>query len=71
MREIGRHWPGRIFLIVLLLALIGMFIAPKFFFKPVVVFGWMPLPYFVGVVFCLVWLVAYLVYFFRFWPYRH
>lgn len=71
MREIARHWPGRIFLIVLLLSTIGMFIVPRYFFKPKILFGWITLPYFFGVIYCLIWLVAYLVYFFKFWPYRH
>lgn len=77
MKEMTRHWPGRIYLILLLLSIIG-FIAFLAFGgtdadangDAIVVFGWMTMPLFSGVVFVLFWLVTYLVYFFAFWPYR-
>jgi hypothetical protein len=37
---------------------------------PILVFGWITMPLAAGIVFILVWLIAYLIYFFRFWPYR-
>jgi hypothetical protein len=70
MREIFRHNPGRIFLIVLLLSVIGILWVPKYFFKPHIFFGWLPLPFLAGIIFVLVWLVAYLIYFFKYWPFR-
>lgn len=77
MREIAGHAAGRIFLAVLTLSIIAMFAAVSSGMMetapgeaPVLVFGWMTLPLVVGVLFVLVWLVAYLVYFFKFWPYR-
>ena len=36
----------------------------------VVLFGWMTFPLVLGAAYIIVWLIAYLVYFFRFWPYR-
>ena len=77
MREIARHWPGRIYLILLLLSIVGFiaFLAmggtdADANGDPVIVFGWMTMPLFAGVVFVLFWLVTYLIYFFAFWPYR-
>jgi hypothetical protein len=70
MREIAKHKPGRIFLIILLLSIIGMLWVPRYFFEPRICFGWMTPPFLAGFIFCLIWLVAYLVYFFRYWPYR-
>ena len=70
MREIMRHTPGKIFLSVLLLSVIVMLYIPKFFFQERLFFGWMTLPFLSGVLFLLVWLVAYLIYFFIYWPYR-
>lgn len=70
MREILRHTPGRIFLIVLLLSVIGILWVPKYFFKPHIYFGWLPLPFLAGILFVLVWLIAYLIYFFKYWPFR-
>lgn len=77
MKEMMRHNPGRIYLIALLLSIV-VFIALLVMGvtdaneagEPVVVFGWMTMPLFVGVLFVLFWLVAYLIYFFVFWPYR-
>ena len=77
MIEAARHWPGRIFLLVLLLSIIGFIAflvtggtdAPAEG-EPIVLFGWMTMPLLSGVAFVLVWLVSYLIYFFGFWPYR-
>ncbi len=77
MKEIIRHTAGRIYLIALLLSVIGFIVAlvvgvtetPESG-EPIVVFGWMTMPLFVGVLFVLFWLVAYIIYFFFFWPYR-
>ena len=77
MIEAARHWPGRIFLLVLLLSIIGFIVflvtggtdAPAEG-GPVVLFGWMTMPLLSGLAFVLVWLVSYLIYYFGFWPYR-
>jgi len=71
MREMVRHTAGRIFLCILLLSTLGMLYVPKYFFQERIFFGCMTLPFLSGILFLLVWLVAYLVYFFFFWPYRH
>ena len=77
MKEIMRHAAGRIYLLALLLSVIG-FIAilvvgvtetPESG-EPIVIFGWMTMPFFVGVLFVLFRLVSYIIYFFFFWPYR-
>ncbi len=47
-----------------------MFIVPRYFTEVRLFFGWMTLPFLSGVVFLLVWLVAYLIYFFAYWPFR-
>lgn len=70
MREIFRHTPGRIFLIVLLLSLIGILLVPRYFFEPRIFFGWLSFPYLVGLILVLIWLVAYIIYFFKYWPFR-
>ena len=70
MREICKHNPGRIFLLVLLLSLIGMLWVPRYFFEPRIYFGWLSTPYLAGLILILIWLIAYLIYFFRYWPYR-
>ncbi len=62
MREIFRHNPGRIFLVILLLSVISILWVPKYFFKPHIFFGWLPLPFLAGIIFVLVWLLAYLIY---------
>jgi len=77
MKEMARHAAGRIYLIALLLSVV-VFIAVLFMGltetpeggEPLVVFGWMTMPLVIGVLFVLFWLVAYIVYFFFFWPYR-
>ena len=77
MKEMARHWAGRIYLIALLLSIIGFiaFLAlggtnADANGDPIIVLGWMTMPLFAGVVFVLFWLVAYFIYFFFFWPYR-
>ena len=77
MKEMARHWAGRIYLIALLLSIIGFiaFLAlggtnADANGDPVIVLGWMTMPLFAGVVFVLFWLVTYFIYFFFFWPYR-
>jgi hypothetical protein len=77
MKEMMRHGPGRIYLIALLLSVV-VFIAVLFMGvaeltsagEAVILFGWMTMPLVVGVLFVIFWLVAYLIYFFFFWPYR-
>lgn len=70
MREMFKHTSGRIFLIVLFLSVAGMLYITRYFSNKVLIFGWMTLPLFAGYIFTLVWLIAYLIYFFKFWPYR-
>lgn len=72
MREMLEHRAGRVFVAVLILSLLGMLAAIGFglFERTVLLFGWITMPLLAGAVFILVWLGAYLVYFFRFWPYR-
>lgn len=70
MREIFRHSAGKVFLTILLLSIIAILYIPKFFFQERIFFGFMTLPFLSGILFLLVWLVAYLIYFFLFWPYR-
>ena len=70
MREILKHTPGRIFLSILFLSIVGMLFIPRYFSSKILVFGWMTLPLVAGLVFMFVWLVAYLIYFFKYWPYR-
>jgi hypothetical protein len=77
MREMARHTAGRIYLIALVLSVVGFIVFLVIGGtdvagngEPVIVFGWMTMPLFAGVVFVIFWLVAYLIYFFGFWPYR-
>ena len=72
MREIWEHTPGRIYLVVLLLSVVGTIgvIVAGVLEKKVLLFGFMTMPLVVGASFVVVWLVAYLIYFFGFWPYR-
>ena len=77
MIEMVRHTAGRIYLIALLLSIIG-FIAflvvggtdAAANGEPIIVLGWMTMPLVAGVLFVIFWLVAYIFYFFFFWPYR-
>lgn len=71
MREIIKHRGGRIFLFILALTLVFILCVPNFFTSDVLLWGFITLPFFSGTVLLLIWLVAYLVYFFFFWPYRH
>ncbi len=77
MKEMMRHGPGRIYLISLLLSIVAFIVvifmgvtelAPTG--EAVVVFGWMTMPLVIGVLFVIFWLIAYLIYFFFYWPYR-
>ncbi len=77
MKEMMRHGPGRIYLIALLLSIVGFIVLLALGVtelsesgEPVIIFGWMTMPLFIGVLFVVFWLVAYLIYFFFFWPYR-
>jgi hypothetical protein len=77
MREILAHTPGKIYLTVLLLSIVLMAVAIGIGVLdtpadgvPILVFGWMTMPLVVGVVFVIVWLIAYLIYFLKYWPYR-
>jgi len=77
MREIIRHKAGRIYLIALLLSIIGFIVflalggtAVPENGSPILVFGWMTMPLFAGILFVVFWLVTYIIYFFFFWPYR-
>lgn len=77
MVEMTRHTAGRVYLIALLLSVVG-FIALMAVgvtttpagAGPILVLGWMTMPLVVGIGFVLYWLVAYVIYFFFFWPYR-
>ena len=70
MREIIKHTPGKIFLSILFLSIVGMFFVSRYFTAKVLLFGWMTLPLVAGFVFVFIWLAAYLIYFFKYWPYR-
>ena len=77
MKEIVRHTAGRIYLIALLLSVIGFIVFlvmggtdATASGEPVIIFGWMTMPLFSGVIFTLFWLISYIIYFFFFWPYR-
>ena len=70
MREILKHTPGRIFIGILFVSIVGMMFVPRYFSSNILVFGWITLPLAAGIVFVIIWLVAYLVYFFKYWPYR-
>lgn len=77
MREISGHLAGKIFLAVLILSIVALLAIIAMGYMetapgedPVIFFGWITAPLAAGIGFVLVWLVAYLVYFFKFWPYR-
>ena len=77
MREIIRHTAGKIYLIVLLLSVVGViaFLAlggtdVDSTGEPVVLLGWMTMHLVAGALFVIFWLIAYIIYFFFFWPYR-
>lgn len=70
MRELIRHKAGRIYLVVLFLTIIGMLYIVRYFNLKILVFGILPLPFFAGICFLIIWTIAYLIYFFKYWPYR-
>ena len=77
MREMFGHTPGKIFLAVLAISVLAVFIIVGAGYmetpegeEPLLVFGWITRPLAAGIVFVLIWLAAYLVYFFKYWPYR-
>lgn len=71
MREIFGHKPGKVFIIILFASIIIMLYIPCYFFEPTLYFGFITAPFLSGIILLAVWLVAYLIYFFLFWPYRH
>jgi hypothetical protein len=70
MREMTRHWAGRVFLLVLALSSAGMLYMTRYFESQVLILGWMTLPFAAGLLYMLVLLLAYLIYFFGYWPFR-
>jgi len=77
MIEMTRHTAGRVYLIALLLSVVGFIVLLALGFTaapesgvPILLFGWMTMPLVLGVAFVAYWLVAYIIYFFFFWPYR-
>jgi len=70
MREMTRHGAGRLFPLVLLLSTLAMLYIPGRLTESRLMFGWMTPHFVAGIAFLTVWLVAYLVYFFGFWPFR-
>jgi len=70
MREVIKHKAGQIYLVVLLFTIIAMLYIVRYFSQKILVFGLLPLPFFAGICFLVLWAIAYLVYFFRYWPYR-
>lgn len=77
MREMSGHTAGKIFLAVLALSVIAMLVIVGMGFMetpegsaPVLIFGWITKPLAIGIAFIIVWLAAYLIYFFKYWPYR-
>jgi hypothetical protein len=77
MKEMTRHTAGRIYLISLLLSIIGYIVflviggtTAGADGVPILIFGWMTMPLFSGIIFITFWLVTYIIYFFFFWPYR-
>ena len=70
LREVFAHRAGRIFLFVLLLSVVGLFAVTPLFSRPVIIMGWISLPFAAGIIFLLIWLCAYLIYFLKYWPFR-
>ena len=70
LREVFAHRAGRIFLLVLLLSVVGLFAVTPLFSRPVIIMGWISLPFAAGILFLLIWLCAYLIYFLKYWPFR-
>lgn len=55
---------------VLLLSVIGLFAVTPLFSRLAIIMGWISLPFAAGIIFLLIWLCAYLIYFFKYWPFR-
>lgn len=70
MREVIRHRAGKIHLLVLLLTTIGMLYAIRYYDRKILVFGFLPLPFFLGICFLMIWAISHLIYSFKYWPYR-
>ena len=71
MREVWSHWPGRIFLVVILGSwVLAHTVVQTLFERDTVLFGWMPSPIAVGIGIFIIWLVAFSIYLSRYWPYR-
>lgn len=70
LREVFAHRAGRIFLLVLFLSVVGLFAITPLFSRPEIIMGWISLPFATGIIFLLIWLCAYLIYFFKYWPFR-
>jgi len=72
MREIWQHRPGRIYLLVLAasIAAVLVVIASGLLEIRILLLGFVTMPLLVGALFVIVWLLSYLVYFFKYWPYR-
>jgi hypothetical protein len=47
-----------------------MLFAVRYYDRKILVFGVLPLPFFLGICFLTIWAVAHLLYAFRHWPYR-
>ncbi|HSW35690.1 MAG TPA: hypothetical protein VLH18_03710 [Candidatus Limnocylindrales bacterium] len=71
MREITRHTPGKLFIVVLVSSLVFAVAILPFLFEPgTLFFGWITVPVLSGAVIMLVWLVALAIYVKSYWPYR-
>ena len=77
MKAMTRHAAGTVYLLALVLGTIGFIVLLAFGItdapeegEPIVLLGWMTMPLAIGVFFVLFWLIAYMIYFFFFWPYR-
>ncbi|MHC5040734.1 MAG: hypothetical protein ACYTHM_25765 [Planctomycetota bacterium] len=70
MREVLSHRAGKIFFGFLALCVVGFLAAAWTFDRGIVVLGWMPLPFALGIGFVAVALCAVVLYLFRYWPYR-
>jgi len=71
MREILSHRPGKIFLVIVLGSWLLAHTAVQYLFEPdTMLFGWMTSPIIVGVALMIIWLVAFWIYIFKYWPYR-
>ncbi|MFW5995531.1 MAG: hypothetical protein ACOCRN_05410 [Spirochaetia bacterium] len=66
------HVPGKVFLAAIGGSIIAFFVVAfsGVLEKPLLLFGWMTPPLWLGMGFTVFWLVCYVIYFFFFWPYR-